>query len=256
MQGQNEYDQIAHLYDRYVQVDIDIGFFQEVVGQCQGPVLELMAGTGRVSEAISDCSARLTCVDISREMLRRLSRRFAGGRSRPGVVCADVRSLPLDDRYQLAIIPFNSFMELTTSEDQRQTLVEINRVLTTNGEFICTLHNPKVRAPSLDGEPRLLGSFPIEGDQRFELWVKGTLDQATRLAQSRQEFLVFDKSDRLVGEYLQEVQFALITEEKFRTLCSVCGFEILRVVGNYDGSPYEPDSSPFMIYTLRKTNAA
>ena len=73
MQNHNDYYKVAHLYDRYVQVDLDFEFFREYAGSCFGPVLELMAGTGRVSKAIFDCCPNLTCVDISRKMLRRLS---------------------------------------------------------------------------------------------------------------------------------------------------------------------------------------
>jgi len=256
MLHRNDYDSIAHLYDRYVQTDIDLKFFRQRVCRCSGRVLELMAGTGRVSKAIFDSNPRLTCVDMSRKMLRGLQNSFTAAKQHPGVVCADVCSLPLDPCYDLAIIPFNSFMELTSTDDQRQALREIHRVLNENGQAICTLHNPDVRAKSLDGKERLLGRFPIVGDQQFELWVMGTLDQETGLAQSRQTFRFFDKSKRLVEEHVQEVRFMLITEQQFRNLCNICGFEILGIHGDYDGSPYDPDASPFLIGTLRKVVSA
>jgi hypothetical protein len=40
---------IAGLYDVYVTTTIDVLFFQEEVGKTPGTVLELMAGTGRLS---------------------------------------------------------------------------------------------------------------------------------------------------------------------------------------------------------------
>ena len=43
MQNQNDYDKVAHLYDKYVQVELDFEFFREYAGSCTGPVLELMA---------------------------------------------------------------------------------------------------------------------------------------------------------------------------------------------------------------------
>jgi SAM-dependent methyltransferase len=253
MQNQNDYDKVAHLYDKYVQVELDFEFFREYAGSCSGPVLELMAGTGRVSKAIFDCCPNLTCVDISRKMLRRLSRGFAGAKRRPNVVCADVRSLPLEICYDLVIIPFNSFTELTEPTAQLRALGEVHRVLSQHGTFICTVHNPVVRVRSLDGMERLLGRFPMAGDQGFELWATGSLDPSTGLAQSKQESLMFDKSGRLVDHHQQDVRFALITEARFRDLCGVCGFDVVQVVGDYDGSPYDPDTSPFLIFTMRKT---
>jgi hypothetical protein len=64
---------------------------------------------------------------------------------------------------------------------------------------------------------------------------------------------MFDKSGRLADHHQQDVRFALITETRFRDLCGVCGFEVVQVVGDYDGSPYDPDTSPFLIFTMRKT---
>jgi predicted RNA methylase len=91
MASGDSYSPIAALYDTYVQADFDLDFFRECVSRCSGPVLDLMAETGRVSQAIFECNPRLTCVDISREMLRVLRGRFSSVRPRPAVVCADVR---------------------------------------------------------------------------------------------------------------------------------------------------------------------
>ena len=98
----------------------------------------------------------------------------------------------------------------------------------------------------------MLGHFPIGGGQGFELWTTGSLDPNTGLAQSEQEFLLFDKGGRLVDHHVQIVRFVLITEAHFRDLCSGSGFEVVQVVGDYDGSPYDPDTSPFLIFTMRK----
>ena len=48
------------------------------------------------------------------------------------------------------------------------------------------------------------------------------------------------------------MRFALIPEERFRDLCDSSGFEVLQLVGNYDGSTYDRETSPFLIFTMRK----
>ena len=255
MPASNEYGPVAGMYDAYVNVDFDLDFFREIASRSSGNVLELMAGTGRVSQAVFECNRSLTCVDISREMLSILTHRFSGVR-RPAAVCADVRALPFKTCYELILIPFNSFSELTTVEGQRSALLEMNRVLSVDGKVICTLHNPRVRAPALDGREVLMGRYALERDLELELWVKGTIDQQTGLALSRQRFRIYDVRRELVSEHTQEVQFALITEESFRELLSVSGFEVLQVFGDYDASPYDDDSSPFMIWTMQKASAA
>jgi 2-polyprenyl-3-methyl-5-hydroxy-6-metoxy-1,4-benzoquinol methylase len=56
---------IADLYDVYVTTTVDVPFFLEELKTTSGPVLELMAGTGRLSLPLAEAGARLTCVDIS-----------------------------------------------------------------------------------------------------------------------------------------------------------------------------------------------
>ena len=255
MPTNNVYGPIADMYDTYVKVDFDLDFFRGIATRCSGNVLELMAGTGRVSEALFECNRSLTCLDISREMLSVLMSRFSGGVHTPVVVCADVRSLPLTTSYELVVVPFNSFSELTTVEDQHQALREMSRILSANGKVICTLHNPKVRARSLDGQKKLLGRYGLGGDRELELWVEGTIDQPSGLARSRQRFRIYNERRELASEHIQEVQFALITEATFRDLLRLSGFEVLQLFGDYDASPYDHDTSPYMIWTMQKAGA-
>jgi SAM-dependent methyltransferase len=251
MSQYNDYGPIAHLYDTYVSVDFDIPFFATHASKLSGPVLELMAGTGRVSQDLLRANPHLTCVDISAEMLQVLKQKTAGFVPAPQIVCADVRSLPLECRYELALIPFNSFAELTAVGDQQRTLAEVWRVLIEGGRLICTLHNPAVRARTLDGQPRLLGTFELAGDDRLELWVKGWLDPETGLAFSQQTYRIFGTSSEQVDERWQEVCFALIGKDEFESMARDAGFSILNLAGDYEGAEYH-DESPFLIWTLAK----
>ena len=63
-----DYAAIAELYDVYVTADYE-EFFTSAVRDVPGPVLELMAGTGRLSIPLIQAGARLTCVDGAASML-------------------------------------------------------------------------------------------------------------------------------------------------------------------------------------------
>jgi ubiquinone/menaquinone biosynthesis C-methylase UbiE len=64
-----DYNRVAHLYDTHVQMERDVPFFLKEVRQAQGPVLELTAGTGRVSLPLLRAGIDLTCLDSSVAML-------------------------------------------------------------------------------------------------------------------------------------------------------------------------------------------
>lgn len=248
----NDYNPVAHLYDTYVRVDLDFGFFRTRAAATEGAVLELMAGTGRVSVGILDANPNLTCVDISVEMLRVLRRKIFGRPAHPQVVCADVRSLPLGCRYDLALIPFNSFSELVSEDDRRLALAETWRVLIDGGQLICTLHNPAVRKRQLDDQDRLLGSFEMSEGGRLELLARGSLDPRTCLASSKQTCRILNAHGELVDELFQHVRFALIERDEFESMASSAGFEIVNLVGDYEESAFS-ENSPFMIWTLQKS---
>ena len=248
----NDYNRIAHLYDHYVQVDRDLSFFSDVARDARA-VLELMAGTGRVSVALANATHDLTCVDSSSAMLRGLARKEM--RARPKVVCADVRYLPLRQRFDLVVIPFNSLAELVHEDDRRRVIREVWRVLTTGGRFVCTLHNPTVRAQSLDSEPRVLGTFALPGGERLRITATGSVDISTWVACSSQTFVRSGADDRVLEELTQDVRFALIGRDEFEAMAVAEGFDLTALYGDYDRSPFDRDRSPFMLWELRRQDS-
>jgi SAM-dependent methyltransferase len=247
----NDYDSVADLYDLYVQSDFDLAFFREEAQRTSGAVLELMAGTGRVTAAIADASRDLTCVDRSLGMLRVLRRKLGDSRHRLRVVCADVCALPLHGPYGLVIIPFHSFAELTRRDDQRQALAEIRRVLAREGRFICTLHNPAVRITSLDGASSLLGTYArADGPGELDFWVGGTWDDDTRVAESQQTYKLYGPDGSLESERTFSVRFMLLEHAAFEEMAREAGFAVQHCYGDYDRAPFKGEQSPYMIWVL------
>jgi ubiquinone/menaquinone biosynthesis C-methylase UbiE len=72
-----EWDRAAPFYELYAQATFDIPFFTQEVTKIPGDVLELMAGTGRVSLPLVKAGVHLTCVDNAPEMLAVLRQKLA-----------------------------------------------------------------------------------------------------------------------------------------------------------------------------------
>jgi ubiquinone/menaquinone biosynthesis C-methylase UbiE len=72
-----EWDRVAPFYDNYAQATFDIQFFVQEATKIPGEVLELMAGTGRVSLPLVKAGVHLTCVDNTPEMLAILRQKLA-----------------------------------------------------------------------------------------------------------------------------------------------------------------------------------
>lgn len=245
----NDYDSIAEIYDLYAKADYDIPFFVSEARKVKGPVLELMAGTGRVSVPLLEAGATLTCVDGSQGMLDVLSRKLASRRLHADVRLADVRRLQLPPSFELAILPFQAFMELVSEDDRRTTLAAVFTALVPGGRFICTLHNPAVRRASVDGVLRAVGAFPVDDDT---LVVSGFEQGGDPIVTRHQFFELFGPDGRLLWKRLLPMEFALVEQDEFEGMSRGVGFRIAAVHGSYERADFDPATSTFMIWVLEK----
>ena len=244
-----DYDSIADLYDLYVSTDYDFEFFIREIGDRDARVLELASGTGRLSIPLIEAGADLTCVDVSRGMLSVLSAKLQERNLRARVVCSDVCEMELQSEFELAIFPFQSFMELVGKENQFKALLAIYRSLEPKGRFICTMHNPLIRRRSVDGTSRLVGKFPKGNGM---LVVSGFEKNGTPVVDRSQLLEYYNESGVLEWKRLLEMQFEFIEKEAFETMAKRNGFRLSALYGDYDRSPFEPTKSPVMIWMLEK----
>jgi SAM-dependent methyltransferase len=247
--GRIDYDSIAEIYDLYATVDYDIPFFVSEVRKVGGTVLELMAGTGRVSISLLEAGAKLTCVDSSQGMLDVMARKLTRMGLHAEIRCMDVRRLELSENFELAILPFQAFMELVSDDDQRAALHAVFSCLVPGGRFICTLHNPTVRRANVDGVPRAVGAFPTHGGT---LVVSGFEQGGHPIVTRHQFFELYGADGRLAWKRLLRMEFSLIERDAFEAMARSVGFRVAQLYGNYDRTPFEPGTSPFMIWVLEK----
>ena len=250
----NDYGIVADLYDTYVPATDDIDFFVNEAKKCSGQVLELMAGTGRVSLPIVQAGVNLTCVDISAELLAVLRDKLARHNLVADVYQADVRELNLGKQFDLVIIPFNSFAHLALVLDQRNALTRIRQHLTPNGQFICTLGNPAKRRASVDGKLRLFKKYALDNGQgTLLLWLLENFDAADDHVVNTFEFFEeYDAKGMLRAKRLMELNFRLSTREEFEQLAQSVGFQVLALYGDYAYSEFREDSSAMMIWRMGK----
>jgi ubiquinone/menaquinone biosynthesis C-methylase UbiE len=84
-----------------------------------------MAGTGRVTIPLAKAGAKIPCVDYTPEMLAHLRDKVAKLGLGVEIRQMNIRHLDLGKRFDLIIIPFQAFPELTTPQEQQQALQRI-----------------------------------------------------------------------------------------------------------------------------------
>lgn len=246
-----DYDPVAGIYDLYVAATYDHDFFLNRVTPGMR-VLELTSGTGRLSIPLAKAGVALTCVDISQEMLSVLERKLEKEGLKANVLCANVQYLDFAEEFELAILPFQSFMELVGREKQLQCLRSAYRALIPNGRFYCTMHNPRIRRETVDGVLRGGGIFKYESGT---VVVSGFETGGDPVVQRSQFIERFDEAGQLESRVLQPMEFEMIDEGVFRGMASEAGFEVKAVFGGYDAHKFNTESSPVMIWELNKNEA-
>ena len=247
-----DYSTVADLYDLYAQIIVDVPFFLREARGCRS-VLELTSGTGRLSLPLIEAGVPLTCLDNSPEMLAILRKKLHDhGLSAP-VYQMDACNFSLPQKFDLIIIPFNAFSEFADPVKQHAALAAIRAHLSDGGRFICTLHNPEIRLQSIDEQVHLLGRFDLPEDQGTLLlssWEKH--DAETHLVRGMQFYELFDRNGSVQSKRYLSITFYLHSKNSFESLVAAQGYRVAALYGDYDRSPFQPQTSPSMIWVLSK----
>lgn len=248
------WDWVAELYDSYVTTNADLPFYLAETAGFNGEALELMCGTGRVSLPLAEAGVRLTCVDASAGMLARLRAKLE---ERPAaarnvtVIEADVRQLALDRKFDLILLPFHSFAELTETADQQAALATVAGLLREGGRFICPLRNPPVRGATLDGQLRLVGRFP-HGAGQLLLWSVASYDPVAQMADGVQLYEEYDSAGLMLRKRQLPIRFSLLDHDQFAAMARAAGLRVVSLYGDYAYAPFDPATSPFQVWILAK----
>ncbi|MEX2100192.1 MAG: class I SAM-dependent methyltransferase [Acidimicrobiia bacterium] len=105
-----------------------------------GPALELAIGTGRIALPLSARGIRVDGIDLSAAMVARL--RAKPGGDQIAVTMGDFSEVPVDGRYRLIYVVFNTLFNLLTQEEQVRCFENVAAHLTEDGVFLVEALTP------------------------------------------------------------------------------------------------------------------
>lgn len=156
-------------YDKaYRNRRTDVEFYVRTLRSGRGSVLELGAGSGRVSLALARAGLHVTAVDSSEEMLSSLRERLRAEptavQRRLRVERGDMRDLDLGVQFRWVIAPFNTVLHLYTAEDAAGFFATARRHLKPRGELVFDYATPRVRDLGVDPERWYKGGSLVDPD--------------------------------------------------------------------------------------------
>jgi SAM-dependent methyltransferase len=248
----------ADLYDIVTPDSVlgDVDWYRKKAADYGGPVLELGAGTGRITLALAADGFEVHALDISQSMLERLRAKLAAQgsdvRNRVRLHEGDMRTFDLGTRFALVIIPYRAFLHNLTEGDQRACLARVRQHLAPGGTLALNVFHP-----SLDFMARNAG--PLAG-----VWRRAaTHDLADGTFVVRSDSIAFDTVRRLIDaqhrydEYtpggtltrstLHRLALAYLYPQDLRRLLADAGFEHVRMHGGFDERPFAKDGDELVV---------
>jgi ubiquinone/menaquinone biosynthesis C-methylase UbiE len=249
--GTTEHYVDAALYDyEYAQRTDDVRWYRKLARGLLADgdaVLELGAGTGRISCPLARDGFAVTALDAMPSMLEGLQERIAGKKivDRITPVQGDMRELPLPDRsFPLVIAPFNTLMHLYTWRDLRRCFEDVRRVLVPGGTFAFDVQLPDLAWLMWDPQQRHAVTrfvHPATGE-KLVYSTNHRYDPQTQVCHIR---IFYDDAPPRGRKFrpppkprkLVHLAHRQIFPEELRLLLDVTGFEISSHTGDFQNIP-------------------
>ena len=204
-------------------------------------VLDLACGPGRYLRVLYERGARAVGMDLSPVLLGEALRVFRSLDASPPLVRGDMRRIPFADRgFELTLSMFTSFGYFADHAAPAALAREMARV--TSAVIVLDVPNPPAVAAGLvprsertleDArvvERRHLETSPLRVVKTMEVFVPGRDDAVERY----------------------EERVMLFTLEEIDAFFGAAGFAIDDVTGDYDGRPFDPDTSSRTIVRMTR----
>jgi SAM-dependent methyltransferase len=253
-----QFDAFARYYDAdYGAIDDDLPFYRELARRADGPVLEVMCGSGRLLLPLARAGLRLAGVDISGAMLKLAHERLAaaGLAERVELLEADIRERAPRGPFGLAIVAINSFMHLANTADQLAALRQIHAALRPGGLLALDLFNPEPRfLTEQRGALALDKSFSLADGTRVQKFVAQHVDMAAQISQVT---FIYDELDAEGHVRRGTLPFTMrwLYRYELEHLLARAGFALEGVYGSYELDDYSAESE-LLLAVARKEFAS
>ena len=254
--GTDVYGQYSEFYDVYVGDFLDdLPFYMEFASPVKTRVLEIGAGSGRLTLPMARSRVRVVAVDISTSMLSLLNARLkdepAEVRDRVSVVQADACELDLGEKFDLVMVPYYTFNYFLTELDQKRALGRIRAHMSDSAYALLDVYIPWNRLEYCPPEPIFRNEVvdPRNGN-RIRSWNIFSLNKEIQADYQSKRFEITAPDGSVTSkEFMIQRRYTL--PDQLEKLFADNGFAIEGVYGGYRRKAPSAKSEQ-MMYVLRK----
>lgn len=252
-----EFDAMAEWYDFDYdrRMRKDLPYYLACAREGGNPVLELGAGTGRVTAVLAKAGFDVTAMELSPLMLERAEQRMArlpGGAGRVRLLLGDMAVDTVRGRFGTVLVPFRTFNHMYTIERQLAALRHIRARLTDDGIAVIDLWNPDL--PDLAAEE---GKWQVSYERRDPRTGHKVVQRFRVQADWPRQLGYLDyrwdeyRGKRKVGSDHAPMRWRWFHRYEFEHLLARAGLRVLRLHGDFDGGDLRRHSEDLLFVVGR-----
>lgn len=220
----------------------DVPFYEDLATGVH-ELLELGAGTGRLTLPMARRGARVVALELARPMSGLLRTRADAEGLPIEVVDGDFRRFDLGRTFPLVVLPFNAVHHLYAASEVLDLMASVRRHLAPGGRFVldAMLADPRVWPDDPTGryEPC---TFPDPDGGTIESWESSWYDPLTQVLHVEYHYV------RANGRHQKvEVPLRIYYPQELLGLVRLAGWSAAACWGDFDRSPVTSDSRKLVL---------
>ena len=242
--GELIYD--ANIYDGMNTHVEDLQFYKRWLPQNKkAKILELCCGTGRLTLPIAKDGYNICGVDYTLSMLEQAKVKATEAGLDIDFIEADIRTLDLQEKFDLIFIPFNSIHHLYRNEDLFKALECVKNHLKKGGLFLLDCFNPNIQY-IVENEKDQATITEYTTDDGRNVLIKQTMRYESATQINRIEWHYYINSE---FHSIQNLDMRLFFPQELDSYLERAGFNIIHKFGGFEEESFD-DKSEKQIYVL------
>ena len=233
--------------DLYDALHSDIGTDEKVIKyyakKCNGSVLEIACGTGRLSKYIIDLGLPYTGIDNSKPFLNVSLQKFGKNGT---FLYQNMHDFNLSEKFDFIFIGFDSFLHNLTDEDALSCLKCVRNHLNSHGLFLLSIFLPDPEFLYRNEYLHEARSFFDYNGKQCRVMEKNSYDDETQINSLTWQL-------EIDGKLKDETYFfkqRMFYPHKMHLLFQESGFNVQEKFGDWDMNPID-EESPLQIYICK-----
>jgi SAM-dependent methyltransferase len=247
-----------NLYDTVTPATFqgDVDWYRRQAQDTGGPVLELGAGTGRITLALARDGVMIHALEASRHMLAALRRKTADQpkevQERVIPIEGDMCAFRLETRFALIIAPFRVLLHNLTEADHLACFQRVREHLRPGGRFAFNVFHPSLEymaqhSGSLAGVWRWGGTFQSRDDGWVVRSEANRYDTVRQRVHSLHRYEDYGPDGVLRRTFLHRLELSYLYPADIERLLARSGFQSVRITGGFDGRPFARDTDELVV---------